>query len=625
MTHRLLHIIVLAAMALPSAAQQYVIVNDEPPILASDVINITYEADDQYERRPLPDVMAADAQVSLFSQALQLTGLADTLTVTTYAGYKAPEDLRLYYTNHHYPAWNEVAWYNEVRYKTFTVFAETDDVLAAQGISNIEQLKAYASQVYDAVFPEDAAVSDPTDRRNSLNRFVAYHILPHGTSYWYLTYYDGKLTNNFVDTDVTDISTWYSTLMPHASLKCSYPMAGDDSGLYLNHRGLKSGPDKYGKQVRGAKITACKDEGKDPFTRWADNGCYFYIDRPLTYDLTTRDDVLGSELWRVDFKTLLPDVMNNVEELRGDYLVLDDTNHPNDNMVSPVGRSFIYSFDCLENVEGDKSKACPGLIARRSDSQLPDGWQGDAMYVLGDFGSITLKLPPLPAGEWEVRLGSLQPRPVHPDVRVSLNGEVVIDKLELSREYYAALPYRWLSDEHKNLVRDLISKNLLQVTLREDGTYLLTDIKTGERIFCKTDPYRAFGMDYTDYEWKIVGYNEATGEEIDWTERATAYHEQAVREVFSTLPKMLLGPRECQSFRVTGGYVSTSPLSGPDDIFYTYGGVRYVLGRIQSDGKTDNYLRIETCGTPAENSLMALDYLELVPKSVCDNTDIPEE
>ena len=61
--------------------------------------------------------------------------------------------------------------------KGYTAFVETDSVYAAHGIYNISDLKAYAAKVYDEMYPEDAAIADPTDRRNSLNRFVSYHLL----------------------------------------------------------------------------------------------------------------------------------------------------------------------------------------------------------------------------------------------------------------------------------------------------------------------------------------------------------------------------------------------------------------------------------------------------------------
>lgn len=604
--NRLLLSIAVAALSVPASAQQYILVNNEQPIPAEDVVNITYEEDSEFKNRPLPNVLADDARVTLFRQALQLTGLADTLKTCEYAGYKTPKEQKYYYKVFQ---WNEVAWYNAERLKSFTVFAETDDVYAANGISNIDHLKAYAKQIYDEAYPEDAAISDPTDRRNSLNRFVAYHILPHGNSYWYLTYYDGLMTDKYTDTDLTDIATWYATMMPHASLKCCYPMAGDDSGLYLNRRGLKDGPDKYGKQVRGAIILAGEGEGKDPFTQRAYNGFYYYIDRILAYDQHTREDVLGSELWRVDFKTISPDIMNNAEDLRGNYLVDDDLNKPDARVIPHNGRNRVYQWNCIENIQSDLTKANAGIIARRAHAANPV-WQGDEMDVLGDFCPITIKLPPLPAGEWEVRMG-VYAHERRPDVKVYLNGQLTIDKLKLSKLYNVEQPL-WLQSSYEEELRDYMTKTVFVVTERDDYTFLVTDVRTGEQIVSDIDPYRYYaGQDFT---WRVNGTDVTTGERVNWTERATAYHKQAIKDYAATLPKLMKAPRECMSF------TSNRQMQFPD---LNCG--RYVLGRLQSDGKSDNYLEIEACGTPDENSILQLDYLELVPKAVYDNPDIPEE
>lgn len=604
--NRLLLSIAVAALSVPASAQQYILVNNEQPIPAEDVVNITYEEDSEFKNRPLPNVLADDARVTLFCQALQLTGLADTLKTCEYAGYKTPKEQKYYYKVFQ---WNEVAWYNAERLKSFTVFAETDDVYAANGISNIDHLKAYAKQIYDEAYPEDAAISDPTDRRNSLNRFVAYHILPHGNSYWYLTYYDGLMTDKYTDTDLTDIATWYATMMPHASLKCCYPMAGDDSGLYLNRRGLKDGPDKYGKQVRGAKILAGEGEGKDPFTQRAYNGFYYYIDRILAYDQQTREDVLGSELWRVDFKTISPDIMNNAEDLRGNYLVDDDLNKPDARVIPHNGRNRVYQWNCIENIQSDLTKANAGIIARRAHAANPV-WQGDEMDVLGDFCPITIKLPPLPAGEWEVRMG-VYAHERRPDVKVYLNEQLTIDKLKLSKLYNVEQPL-WLQSSYEEELRDYMTKTVFVVTERDDYTFLVTDVRTGEQIVSDIDPYRYYaGQDFT---WRVNGTDVTTGERVNWTERATAYHKQAIKDYAATLPKLMKAPRECMSF------TSNRQMQFPD---LNCG--RYVLGRLQSDGKSDNYLEIEACGTPDENSILQLDYLELVPKAVYDNPDIPEE
>jgi hypothetical protein len=493
--------IAMASLYVSAIAQQYIVVDKELPILASDVDKITYEQDETFGSRLLPAVLATDAKTKIFSEALQQTGLAETLCSYEYDGYQAPTDK---YTEI-YGNWEirDVYWYNTNRHKMYTLFVETDDVLAAQGIKSIEDLKAFAKQVYDEVYPEDASVNDPKDPRHSLYRFVAYHILPFGCSYWYLTYYDGATTDKFVDTDMTDIAAWYGTLMSNASLKCSYPM-GEESGIYLNRRGLKDGPDKYGKQVRGAKVVADDSNSSDPFTHPAFNGYYYYIDRILTYDKTTQDEVLGSELWRVDFKALSPDIMNNSEGLRGNMnaYYMDDIKN---------GQCYIYDWNCIENITAENMDA--RFLAHRAISYW-SCYLCDEVRVHGIGGSITIKLPPLPPGEWEVRMGTSS-QDARPKLKVYLNGQVTVESLDLTQNY----------DE-------------------------------------------------------------------------------------SEFPGKMKAPVECRcDYGATGEWRSISEY----EIC-----VRYPLGRITTDGKTDNYLTLEYLLGVYSYYELALDYFEFVPKAIYD-------
>lgn len=529
---RLILSLLAAACMLPVVAQQQFIimqhVNNKfgvtdatySPTPVSDVVKITFEADKYFETFLLPGAIAEDNNLKLFNQALQLTGLADSLKAVCYPDYTPTFDSKKYYYKSH--TWSEVAWFNQIRLKMFSVFAETDAVYAAAGITTIDQLKAYAKQVYDEYYPEDAAVSDPTDRRNSLNRFVAYHILPQGTGYYNLTCYDGYKMKQCVDRNLVDIASWYSTLMPHSALKCSYPDARTETGMYLNRRGLKDGADKYGVQVRGAKILPQENGAFDYEAR---NGYYYYIDGILAYDKQTREEVLGGEVWRVDFKHLSPDFMNNAQELLGNYMNDDASNHADDSDTPRNGRNIAYQWDALQNITG--SGTAP-LIHRRAHANFWS-WQGDEVNLFGDDFDFTIKLPQLPAGEWEVRMGycSLEVRPF---VRMWLNDQQVADSLDMRYGYYAY-------------------------------------------------------YENSSSAWQV---------------------------------KLLRGPKACRNFNDNFTY----RFSENDRL------VRAVLGRINSDGKTDNYLRIKALpdktGIPGIYETM-LDYFEFVPAAIVDNTEIPEE
>jgi hypothetical protein len=285
---------------------------------------------------------------------------------------------------------------------------------------------------------------------------------------------------------------------------------GAESGIYLNHRGLKDGPDKYGKQIRGAKVVPGDSNDSDPFTHQAFNGYYFYIDRILAYDKATQEDVLGSELWRVDFKALSPDIMNNAEELRGNFWVYDDS-HPED---ARNGRNYAYDWNCLENITAENMNA--PLLIHRAVCYYPT-YLCDIVRLPGDGGSITIKLPPLPAGEWEIRMGT-NTQSYRPTLKVYLNDQVTIDSLDLNQNY----------------------------------------------------------------------------DEADF-------------------PGKMKAPVECRfNNGGSGNWASISEY---------YDNVRYPLGRITTDGKSDNYLRIECLsdGEKGDRYNLDLDYFEFVPKPIYDN------
>ena len=136
----------------------------------------------------LPALMEDNPNLSIFCQALRLTGMADSLTKyidETYTvdpdsavggkGFKVP-----YGTANDGTASKQCqTWYPDHRYFKFTAFVETDSVYRAHGINNLEDLKRYAKEVYDESYPEDAGKYDENfrDRRNPLNRFVSYHLI----------------------------------------------------------------------------------------------------------------------------------------------------------------------------------------------------------------------------------------------------------------------------------------------------------------------------------------------------------------------------------------------------------------------------------------------------------------
>ena len=351
----------------------------------------------------ISDFLDNNPQCSLYNQALKATGVNDLLTDFIDHTYSVGSD-SVDWTNDALvmptaSEYDNVA-YPEKRYFKFTMFVCPDSVLEEKyGITTLDELRVKAHELYDPVYPEDAGITDEKDRRNALNRFISYHILDRYASYYGLTAVDGPNSTLAVNWNRRkwDIADWYETMMPYSILKCSYPN-GSQAGLYVNRRGVQSRADERGVFVRGAKVTPTGDMG---VTNTCLNGIYHYIDDIIAYDQTTQQVVLNERI-RLDASTLSPDFMTS--EARGHYTrssyengkygLWDNTsNHANKNTCLGFKAGFVKNFTYDNNTH---LHVRPRVLSFWS-------YQGDEVTILGVF-DFTVKIPPVPAGTYELRL-----------------------------------------------------------------------------------------------------------------------------------------------------------------------------------------------------------------------------
>lgn len=169
--------------------------------------------------RMLPNVIHDNPRISLFAKALYETHLEDSLFAYIDETYDHTLYPRIKYTSH---VNQETATAPDEKKSGFTAFIPTDSILREKyGITTLEQLYQKACEIYDAVYPEDAnqpyhSFDQLTNRKNPLNRLIAYHILDRDVIGWNLL-----TPRNDIGISTTQMNPvdWYETLLPHTMLK----------------------------------------------------------------------------------------------------------------------------------------------------------------------------------------------------------------------------------------------------------------------------------------------------------------------------------------------------------------------------------------------------------------------
>ena len=334
----------------------------------------------------LPEKLLEDKNITLFTSALTLTGLNDSLYEYLDNTYSVGIDSINKGVPFHRTGAEYRMFYPSTRMKRFTALVETNKVFADAGIYSLDDLKEYAKTIYDEMYPEDAGLYDDdwTNRKNPLNRFVAYHLLP-----YYGAINDFTISESGIDYKTTcampnliDCTDWYTTMMPGTIMKMSSP----SEGLFINRKGVAS---RY--SVRGVKVytpTEMKtihdqelsEAGLhvDTLNQQALNGIYHYIDQVLTYNRETRDVVFNDRI-RWDVITMSPEFLN----------------------AGARGNTNGQHLTGFKQVDGwDFHGIVPTLALRERGIWMAT--YSDAVDLIGQF-DVSFKLPPVPANTYEIR------------------------------------------------------------------------------------------------------------------------------------------------------------------------------------------------------------------------------
>ena len=327
---------------------------------------------------------------NLFSQALIRTGLADSLSAQQKTGLNSVGNETKY-------------WVPEKCELGYTIFAETDAVLKANGITSVDDMAAYANTIYadcaksgsgwyDYARRHNITVSTGTDyenRWNALNMFIRYHIVGYKMP-WDRLVYDWNQTSKVT------LVEYYETLLPYTLMKMSR-----NSGKRMLNRWIENNSLTDLKAELGtAAIHTVRFEGVELSGQSqqiaAVNGYIHPINGMLTYNENVPRGALNERM-RFDDTALLGEMMSN--SIRGmtnaEVKVHADAGDNYNRVRFPSNY-----FDNLVVYNGDDTQ----LRYLTKDEGNYSNYQGDEFLCIGNY-DFSLRLPPVPDGTYELRLG----------------------------------------------------------------------------------------------------------------------------------------------------------------------------------------------------------------------------
>lgn len=358
--------------------------------------------------------LAGHPEYSIFDEALVRTGLADSLSETrrmvngepwTYDGPTITYRTNSQGTRPLYVP-RECA-------VGFTVFAESNEVLAENGIHSFDDLVKYANEQYkdcsvqgsgwyDYYRNNDVKVStgdDYTSKYNALNMFVRYHILDAWLRPSDLAYNPGT-SNRYAKSQDCPAVNYFETMLPNTMIRINYETTMQQ--FFINRwRTNNTLTDQVG-GFGSAAMHELRDAGvvvSDKQSIQASNGALYPISKMLVYNRNVPSGVFDERM-RFDVPAMFPELYSNkyihmsTAELANMY-----PEGMNDNMWIPSG---FLSKMILYN--GNESTVQYHPTEMDGDHERWYCWEADEFGVLGNY-DVALRLPPVPDGNYEIRVG----------------------------------------------------------------------------------------------------------------------------------------------------------------------------------------------------------------------------
>ena len=333
----------------------------------------------------VPAQMLEHDYFHIFGEALEMTGYDEQLQLYKDESY-TEGDLK---ANGIYKD-SPLCPYPENRYFGFTAFIEPDQVFHENGIYNFEDLVEKCKEWY----PNADSNAPLTSKDNPVNQFVGYHLLDRKLPYSRLVCYKINPHANFNSekdlVNYSDRNEYYET-MNGRLMKVTMPRSNSklQTTILINYtKDTNANVEDY----MNVKVYE-PNEFRDVDTLYADfttealNGTIHAIDKLLLYN----EDVMAGRVLnstiRFDASSLCSELTNN--NIRWHYFT-----HSSD------GEVYIPHTYC-KNMKVYTDETRHYYLSPHTSWF---NYQGDEMMTLSTF-DFAYKLPPVPAGTYEIRMG----------------------------------------------------------------------------------------------------------------------------------------------------------------------------------------------------------------------------
>lgn len=341
----------------------------------------------------LPDLMMENPNISLFNEAMEVTGISNLMRNKIKDSSWNPDNYenKIIYSG----AQDDYCYVPEHKYYMFTAFACPDEVLKERyNITDLESFYRYAHSIYggDTWETVQANPAKMKEWRNPLRRLVGYNCLDR------LGMYDMLTTICTIDTRLVNPTEWYSTLDSLTTIKCERitvtRFVGRDekwNQMYLNRGDMSRGD-----MTPGIRVDKAVEGG---YVQSALNGIYYTTNGLADYGQETKDNIFNTRM-RMDLYTIFPEMMSNsIRDGRTTNKIADSAN-PDKTVTSP---NYWFPNGYLDNVKINED----GYFLFQSQHNTYWSYEGDEFNLFSEANNydLTFNLPCVPTGTYQIRIG----------------------------------------------------------------------------------------------------------------------------------------------------------------------------------------------------------------------------